>query len=381
MKFLSFILLFLALNSVVAQPAEDNFQFTHGPYLQEMTQTGVTIIFTTNNPALSWIQITDNKGKSRNYYDISHGMKQANNTFNSIRIDGLLPASFYCYSIFSAEIKKFEPYSVIYGDTIQKGKFQFSTLNKSADKVTIIETSDIHGNNEKLEKLLRQTSIETADLVIYGGDMIDYFAKEDQPFYGFLDKSVELFAKEKPIFYTRGNHETRGRYSRDLFRYFPRQDNRYYYCFKQGPAFFIVLDSGEDKEDAHPVYANLNNFDEYRTEQANWLKEIINSNDFKKARIKIVVSHIPPLPNEKWHGPQDIFEKWVPILNQASIDLMLCGHTHQYAYLPAGSGACKFPIIIGSNQSAMRIEITKKNIDATIFDTSSTLIDHVVINK
>lgn len=374
-------LLFFAPDALIAQTAEPEFRFTHGPYLQEVSETGVTILFSSSSPAFSWVQITDRSGKSKNYHDIRHGMKQANNTFNSIRIEGLTPATNYQYSIFSAQIKKFEPYSVVYGDTIQQGTFQFSTLNKNADKLTFIETSDIHGNNEKLEKLLMNAGVATADMVIYGGDMIDYFATEDQPFDGFLDKSVELFAKEKPLVYTRGNHETRGRYSRDLYRYFPRQDHRYYYCFRQGPAFFIILDSGEDKEDTHPVYAGLNNFDEYRQEQANWLKELIKSEEFKKSPVKIVVSHIPPLPNEKWHGPQHASEQWLPILNKAGIDLMLCGHTHKFAHLPAKSDLNKFPVIIGSNQTATRVEINRKNIDVKVFDSDNKEIDHIVINK
>ena len=47
-------------------------------------------------------------------------------------------------------------------------------------------------------------------MVIYNGDMVSQSKSEEQVFNSFMNKSIELFAQEKPMYYARGNHETRG---------------------------------------------------------------------------------------------------------------------------------------------------------------------------
>lgn len=352
------------------------FAFSHGPYIQDVSETAASIVFTTNEPSFSWLELTDDNGNTRNIYSIEHGMKMANNTFHTIRIDKLNPAREYVYRLFSKEITKFDPYSVIYGDSITSDTFRFSSLDTSAEELTFIEISDIHGNNDKLEKLLYHANVDATDMVIYAGDMMDYYAAEDQPFYDFIDKSVEVFASEKPFWLVRGNHETRGRYSRNLFRYFPREDGSYYYTLKQGPVFFIFLDSGEDKSDEHPVYAGLNDYDNYREEQAQWLQEVVMSDEFKNAAYRIVVTHIPPLA-DGWHGEQHIAKTWLPILNDARIDLMLAGHLHEYKYFPKNQDIYAFPLIIGSNNTATKVEVTKRGASIKVIDVEGEIVDEI----
>jgi len=36
--------------------AAQEFRITHGPYLCDMSQDGVTVVWTTNRPALSWVE-------------------------------------------------------------------------------------------------------------------------------------------------------------------------------------------------------------------------------------------------------------------------------------------------------------------------------------
>ena len=43
---------------------------------------------------------------------------------------------------------------------------------------------------------------------------------EDQLFKGFMDTAVRLFASEIPMYYARGNHETRGVFATEIQRYF-----------------------------------------------------------------------------------------------------------------------------------------------------------------
>ena len=56
----------------------------------------------------------------------------------------------------------------------------------------------------------------------------------------------------------------------------------------------VMIDCGEDKPDTIPAYAGLLDFDNYRSEQATWLKELVKTKEFKKAKYRIVISHYTP---------------------------------------------------------------------------------------
>ena len=130
----------------------------------------------------------------------------------------------------------------------------------------------------------------------------------------------------------------------------PRQDN-IFFSWQQGPVFFLALDAGEDKPDDDLEYAGANVYDEYRTAQAEWIKKVINSEEYKKAKYHVVICHVPPAPKQNaWHGDLEVKKKFASILNNADVDVMLCAHYHRFAYYPNLEGV-NFPVIINSNNS------------------------------
>jgi hypothetical protein len=191
-------------------------------------------------------------------------------------------------------------------------------------------------------------------------------------FEGFLNKATELFASNIPFFYTRGNHETRGPFSTHFMNYFPTSTGVPYYSFRHGPAYFIMLDSGEDKPDTDIEYGSLSAFDEYRLEQTEWLKKIVESKEFKEAPLKTVAIHIPAFTST-WHGTLHVRELFIPILNKAGIDLMFCGHTHRYSYCPKGEKENNFPILTNSNNEILDIRIKNQKISIRILDTQGKI--------
>lgn len=50
--------------------------------------------------------------------------------------------------------------------------------------------------------------------------MVSVFNEENHIFDGFMDTATKLFASEIPMYYTRGNHETRGAFATEFQRYF-----------------------------------------------------------------------------------------------------------------------------------------------------------------
>ena len=109
MKKLLFTLLGLA--AALTLPAQD-FKITHGPWLCDMTEDGVTVLWTTNKPALSWVEATEDDGRSfyaaehTRHYETVAGRKQAHKTLHAVRLNNLRPGTKYCYRIFSQEVRE-----------------------------------------------------------------------------------------------------------------------------------------------------------------------------------------------------------------------------------------------------------------------------------
>ncbi|MBO5983726.1 MAG: hypothetical protein J6P90_01740, partial [Rikenellaceae bacterium] len=89
-------LLLLLPAGIVAQGR--SYTINHGPYLQGLTYDGVIVCFTTSHKGFSGVEIRE-KGSSevRLCRTSKDGLFEADNTLNSIAIEGLKPATEYEY--------------------------------------------------------------------------------------------------------------------------------------------------------------------------------------------------------------------------------------------------------------------------------------------
>jgi hypothetical protein len=112
------------------------------------------------------------------------------------------------------------------------------------------------------------------------------------------------------------------------------------------------MDTGEDKPDATPVYAGLNAFDAYRSEQAAWLERAIAEPAWQSAAYRVAFLHIPlvweaAVP-ERWttlYGAgvngwvcDDGRAKWHDLLVRGRVDVVISGHTHTHAWFAPREG-------------------------------------------
>lgn len=377
---------FLGLLAVCTASAQ-SYTFNHGPYLQELSEHAVTFVFTTSDKGFSWVEVKPDGGEAERHYTVRNGLRDAYNTFNVIRVENLRPDTRYQYRLCSKQIADFQPYKVTFGDSIVSPWHRFSTPDPKATACSFIALSDMHQQPDKLGRLLNQAGVGSADMIFYVGDMMNYYDNEETPFRSFIDKSVELFASEKPFVLVRGNHETRGNMAREYARYVPKSSGKYYGAYRVGDIMFVVLDCGEDKPDDFWVYAGLTDFDGYRTEQAAWFGELIRSKAYKSAKWRIVMNHFPPLShmesdNPERHGIQDITDKFLPLYNQAKIDLMISGHTHVYEFMsPDKYDRLTFPVIVNSTESVARIDIDGRTLKAKVTDTGGNTLKEFTISK
>lgn len=373
----------VSLTAHVSAQELTNFSINHGPYLQEVTPKGVSFNFTTSQPSFSCIEIKKEGDElSKLYYHTEYGLHAAYNTFHSIRTEELEPGTTYQYRIRTKEMRQFQPYNVVFGDSIASKWYTFKTLDPKRKGGSLFITSDIHNDAQKLRTLLELCDYQTCDAFLYAGDIMSYMEDENTPFNAFIDTSVDMFATSIPFELVRGNHETRGKMARMYLKLFPKQSDKIYGSYRFGDIMIVMIDCGEDKPDSTSVYAGLLNFDQYRSEQAEWLKELVKTREFKQAKYRIVISHYPTIntfaDKPINHGCNDLTSKLLPILNKAKIDLMLSGHTHKYAFHQANSAGNNFPIIVGSNQSATRLDIQDGKIKVKVIDRNGTKLQETV---
>lgn len=365
MKKLLFVLAGVAFAwTAVAQ----ELRITHGPYLCDMTHDGVTVVWTTSKPALSWVEASPADSlnapalRQARYYQTVAGRKLACRTLHAVRVRGLQPGTDYRYRIFSQEVQSWpDVNNVTYGKTLdadasRRRAYEFRTFPQAGSGCSFIVLNDIHGKADYMTRLCKSVDFSKLGFVAFNGDMSSSVESGEQLFKAYLDASVSLFATGTPILFTRGNHETRGVFADSLGDYFPGQDGRFYGIYRYGDVCILLLDCGEDKPDDHAEYNGLADYDAYRIEECEWLKRAVRSDEFLSASARIVLLHIPPMA-EAWHGSVHLNEFFVPVLNEAGIDLMLCGHDHAYSFRPAGEQGTQFPIVVNDNKSYVRCDV------------------------
>jgi len=360
----------------------------HGPYLQNVTENEATIVWISDSTTVGWVELTPFDGshfyevERPKYFDSRSGIK-TEGRIHSVRVTGLKPGTKYMYRVYAREVLRHKGNYVEYGRTAatqvyKKDPLTFTTLDPAAESVTFTMINDIHGDVPKLRTLMEETDLEKTDMVLFVGDMVSVFESEEQVFSGFMDEAVKIFASEIPMYYTRGNHETRGRMAYYFQDYFSPRSEHIYYMYRQGPVCFIALDSGEDKPDSDIEYYDLTMYDEYRDEQVEWLKEVVKSEEFTSAPFKIVTCHMPPFGG--WYGEFDVARKFMPVLEEAGVDIMLSGHMHYYDHKKAGECG-SFPVVVNSNDTVLKAEVDEHRLSIQVLDMAGKTVDKFEIRK
>ena len=350
------------------------------PYLQSLGEESVDIVWTTDKASISWVEIIPDNGKS--FYNAPHtkyfAQKFGRKTIGKqhvVHISGLKKNTTYCYRVFSQEVTHQDEYSILYGaiaatNVYRKKPLKFTTLNPDKKEIHFSMVNDIHGRDSIFRRLLNNIPNNNCDFVIFNGDMTSSFSSENQILEGYLSSASELFASEIPFYFVRGNHEQRGLMTSDYLNYFPTNSGKPYYSFRQGPAFFLVLDGGEDKPDNDIEYNGIADFSSYRKEEAQWLKQQVESEAFRNAPYRIILIHMPPARDDNdWYGVTELRELFIPILQNKDVNLMLCGHEHHLSIFNEKESSFGFPLVINSNNTRLDVSVDKSGIEVNAIDT------------
>ena len=302
-RLISILVALSAWGIAIGQPS---VRIAHGPYLQQVTDDGFTVVWTTTINAASWVEVAPDDGshfyaaERPKYYD-SHIGKRRIGRLHRVRVEGLAPGTTYRYRIMQQGVLCDEGNKRVvlgegYGSDILKHKpYTATTLDEKKDQTEFWVVNDIHAQDSIFRLLLEGAEKAKPDFVCFNGDMLTSMESEKQLFEGYLNSAAELLTPAGiPIFATRGNHENRGSFSPSFLDYFPTSTGEVYYTFRQGPAYFVVLDCGEDKPDSDIRYYGLSTTDAYREQEARWLKGVVESEEYRAAPLHIVVLHMIP---------------------------------------------------------------------------------------
>lgn len=371
-----------ALNAQETKPLSANI--TLGPYLQAVTEDGFTVVWMTDVDACSWVEIAPDDGthfyscERPKYYETIAG-KRPVGKLHKVRVEGLEKGTTYRYRVMQqALITEMGQKKVCFGipsgnDPFRQKPYSVTTLDRDAESVEFAIINDIHGKDSVFRALTKDLVKDEIDMIFFNGDMLSAMDNQEQLLKGYLRSAGELFGATVPFFHARGNHESRGWFSYRYLDFFPTSTGETYYMVRQGPAAILVLDCGEDKPDSDISYKGLICNDAYREKEAKWLEKVIQTEEFKSAPVKICVLHMPSSVGG-WHGNREINRLFVPLLEQAGVDIMLSGHIHRYNFAEAGERGCNFPVIINGCEEKHYFTVTKDGIKAKRIDKTGKVL-------
>ena len=145
-----FWLFLLVLLTAVTLRAQTPFQITFGPYLQNVTEEGVTVIWGTSGDALSWVEVAPDGNdhfyaeERPQFFQTKLGRRTVGK-LHTVRIRDLQPGTFYRYRVCSKEVLEMNPAKVVYGTTICTDVFRhlpFRFKTRSADQDISVSPGD-----------------------------------------------------------------------------------------------------------------------------------------------------------------------------------------------------------------------------------------------
>lgn len=178
------------------------------------------------------------------------------------------------------------------------------------------------------------------DFLILNGDVINH-SGDPSKFENIYIICSELTRGEKPVIFSRGNHDMRGNFAEKFAEYTPNSNGKTYYTFRLGRIWGVLLDCGEDKPDDHPEYGYTVACHGFRKRQTAFLRNIIAEKDYEADGIdtKLVICHNPftRVINPPFNIEKEIYSEWATLLKEfIKPDLMICGHFHDTAVWEKG---------------------------------------------
>jgi len=374
------LMIMLALFALIwiSLPWQVNFTALPTVFMQ---QDGVTAAWGTNMLSSYEIYYGNSPDLNQRKRPQSHGLRDVNEGFSSVFVSGQPIRQNLYIKVFIDGIRQIKRSSTIKGGRAESPMVQV-TFPPEDDNLFLAAFSDIHEMNIMYDLVAKHIPWEQVDYALYLGDFINDASKPSDFSENLL--SLSTGGRNLPRVFVRGNHETRGEGARALSDAFLPPNGSWYFTFSHGDTFFVVLDSGEDKFDAHVEYAGLVDFTSYHLEQADWLADVFRSTNYQNAANHVVLMHIPPFATD-YQSPA--FKPVLELLkDRTDIDLVMSGHTHKSGiWLPDETG-WPYPITtcggpVGFDTAAVTAYLTSDGIQLEVINILGSVIETANVPK
>ena len=312
---------------------------------------GFTVTAALNAPALVWVEYGETAALGSTARSDACGFVPHDDVAVKIRLRGLKPGTRYHWRVVAAPLSA----GGRKGVATHTATYVAQTLAPAVGETRFSVWNDTHDRAETIQRLHAGRG-EADDFLLWNGDVSnDVNRREILPDLYVNPGAVDL-AGGAPIFLVRGNHDVRGIWANKMTDFVDFPEGRPFYAFRSGPVGAVVLDTGEDKPDAHPSFKGVAAFEELIREQAAWLQQVIASPALSGAPYRVVFCHIP-LRWDKERRPDYARggydwvslrgrAAWGGALRQWGAQVVVSGHTHRAAWLPP-SGDCPFGQLVG----------------------------------
>jgi len=322
----------------VAKGAKKEKLVLSPPVAMAPRDTGIEFVWQVSRLCRSWIELKTSDG-IKTFSEDGWGFVPQGEKRVRIRLDGLKPGTTYQYRAVTESMEKKKEQPV---ERIESEWRTFKTLNPKAKSTQFVVWNDTH-NFKKTIKLLDEKT-PAADFLLWNGDANRniWNLEKDIPSV-LLHPAKTDFTAKRPLFFSFGNHDARGAYGFKVQDYVAMPEGKPYYAFRSGPVAAVVLDTGEDKADAHPSFKGRVNFDALRQEQVEWFrKTVLTTPEFRNAPYRVMFCHIP-LRWKTERGPnfsRSCRKAWQEMLIEWKLQVVVSGHTHFAVALEANK---KYP--------------------------------------
>lgn len=324
---------------------------TSPPVVQHPSADGFTVHFAVSALATGWVEW----GWSADRLDrvaiaAQHGLVRASDQALSVRVrldEPAAPGKPIFYRVVAQPLTYKNAYKLERGDTQASQVQRLRLPSAQAEQITIAFVNDTHENQPTLDALHARIAALDPDVLLWNGDTCNDFDAQDDPMQIVLNPGRDInrgWAAERPLLFVPGNHDVRGQRARELsagLSGWPDQaDLPYNFALRLGPVALVGLDTGEDKPDAHPVFAGTAAYEPYREQQAAWLKKAVQRPEIAEAPIRLAACHIPlrglpghndgtTLQGHAYYSGMGA-KLWLPTLRQARFAAVISGHMHQH---------------------------------------------------
>lgn len=276
------------------------------------------IVFSSNSNSLGWIEVD-----GINYYDLNAGSQKSFSKVHKIEIPMSKLDDAKAYSLHCQKMIYRGPFGGLKGKEIIK-EYNFRPVN-SSDGLKYYSLADVHMALKESKKAAK--FMEDMEFLVLAGDiisMVDTFADAN-----YTNKvAFEITRGEIPVVYARGNHEIKGKYAEEFYKFVGSVNGEFYYNFYFDNVYGLVLDVGEDHDDNWWEYYDTANYDTYRNKQLEYVNKELLKENYKNFEYKMVVCHIPLVYVNSRKNHEEFKKEMTHLLNQMDIDIALSGHQH-----------------------------------------------------